>query len=388
MNQIEDDLGEAFQRVPLRVCHVITGLNAGGAERMLTRIATGSARAGVQQIVISLMDEGEYGARLRDAGVELHCLGMQLISGFPIAFLRLIWILRKSRPDIVMTWLYHADLLGTMCAVLAGLNPRRVVWNLRCSDVEFARYPRSTRWSVWVLSRLSSLPGAVAVNSDSGQAFHVALGYRPRAWVYLPNGLDIDTWRADPTDRLRIRKELGVNADDILVGMVARVDPMKDHSMFLAAAEQVASRCSNVHFVMVGKGTLDIPIPEKIEQRVVGLGPRTDVSSVMRALDIHVLSSAFGEGFPNVVCEAMASEVPCVVTDVGDAAKLVGDTGLTVPPRDPVALAKAVLRLIEEPPERRRKRGRSARVIIEKNYNIEAVRRLYLKLWFEVAVRL
>jgi len=252
----------------IRVLHIITGLGAGGAEQMLTRIVMGSTGADVEQIVVSLMDEGEYGARLREAGAEVHCLGMQRGLPSPGVFLRLTRILRQRRPDVVMTWLYHADLLGTVCAVLAGLSPRRVVWNLRCSDIDFALYAHSTRLVVRMLSRLTSLPGTVAVNSEAGKAHHIALGYRPRAWVYLPNGLDLAVWRPDPADRARVRRELEVAEDEVLVGMVARVDPMKDHATFLAAAEQLADARRNVRFVLVGKGTRDLSLPAALQGRL------------------------------------------------------------------------------------------------------------------------
>ncbi len=369
----------------IRVLHIIIGLGAGGAERMLTRIVTGSTGADVEQIVVSLMDEGEYGTRLHEAGAEVHCLGMQRGLPSPGVFLRLTRILRQRRPDVVMTWLYHADLMGTVCAVLAGLSPRRVVWNLRCSDIDFALYAHSARLVVRMLSRLASLPGTVAVNSEAGKAHHIALGYRPREWAYLPNGLDLAVWRPDPADRARVRRELEVVEDEVLVGMVARVDPLKDHATFLAAAEQLAFTRRNVRFVLVGKGTRDLSLPAALQGRLVALDFQQDIPRLMRAIDIHVLSSAFGEGFPNVVCEAMATEVPCVVTDVGDAAMLVDGNGLAVPPRDPAALAGAIDTLLQETPEQRRERGRAAQDKVARNFDINAVCDAYYAVWRNIA---
>lgn len=365
----------------VRVLHVITTLGFGGAERMLCQIAAGCKSSEVEQVVVTLLDEGEYGPKLRDAGVELHCLRLRRGRPSPRALFRLVGILRRRRPDVVMTWLYHADLLGTVCAVLAGLRPKQVIWNIRCSNMDLAQYGRMTRWVARVLAWLSPLPGAVAINSEAGRQHHIALGYRPRTWIYLPNGFDPAVWRPDPADRAQVRRELGVAEEETLVGMVARSDPQKDHANFLAACEQLAAKHHGLRFLLIGEGTSDIDLPETLRGRLVALESRSDVPRIMRALDVHVLSSAFGEGFPNVVAEAMATEVPCVVTDVGDAAKLVKGSGITVSPSDPVSLADAIEALIKEKPEQRNQRGQAARSKIIADFHLDAVCNLYNALW-------
>lgn len=353
---------------------------------MLTRIATHPRDPGIEQIVVSLMDEGEFGASLRSAGIELHCLGMAR-AAVPSAraVYRLAGLVRAKRPDVVMTWLYHADLMGTLCAIAAGLAPRRVVWNLRCSNIDFERHARMTWWIVYALARLSALPGAVAVNSQAGKTHHVALGFHPRRWVYLPNGVDVAQWRADLSDRSQVRMELGVRDDEIVVAMVARNEPQKDHPTFLQACSQLAGIHPNVRFLLVGKGTSELDLASPLQGRLTALGLRDDVARLMRGVDVHVLSSAFGEGFPNVVAEAMATEVPCVVTDVGDSASLVEGSGLAVEPRNPEQLAGAISVLLEEGAERRRARGKVAREKIARHYQIETVFRAYLQLWNDLA---
>ena len=175
------------------VCHIITGLGSGGAERMLTRIVSADI-AGERHFVISLMDEGIHGETIREAGVELACLGMRRGALSLSVLVRLTKLLRNRRPDVIMTWLYHADFIGTVGAILSGLSTRRIAWNLRCSDIDFGLYAPTTKWVVRALSHLSGLPQTVAFNSYAGRAHHEALGYKPRAWVYLPNGLDLDEW--------------------------------------------------------------------------------------------------------------------------------------------------------------------------------------------------
>ncbi|TVR84601.1 MAG: glycosyltransferase, partial [Rhodospirillales bacterium] len=336
---------------------------------------------GIEHRVVSLMDDGNYGRELRAAGVALHCLNLHQPTFSPGAALGLAGIIRRYRPDTLMTWLYHADLMGTLCAMLAGVSPRRVAWNLRCSDMDFDSYAPTTRRAVRMLARMSAWPGIIAVNSEAGKRHHKALGYRPRAWAYLPNGLDTNEWRPDPGDRARVRRELDVSDGDVLIGMVARRDPQKDHATFLDACARLAADHPNVRVLMVGRGTSELSLPDELHARVTALEFRTDVPRLMRGLDLHVLSSAYGEGFPNVVAEAMASEVPCVVTDVGDAAMLAANHGLVVPPRDPAALARAMLALLTEGEQQRQQRGRVARTYIVENFQIDKALERYRTVW-------
>lgn len=361
------------------VLHIITGLGSGGAERMLTRVVL--AAQGVdapRHVVVVLMNEGIYGDVLRAAGVELHCLNMR--RGVPSlrALIRLARIIRRSRPDTIMTWLYHAALIGTMAALLSGIGTRCTVWNLRGSDIDFSRSAPMTGLVVRGLKLLSRLPAAIAVNSMAGLAYHKHLGYRPKRWVYLPNGFDLDEWRPDADDRRAVRAEWKFDDEIIAIGMVARVDPQKDYPTLLAAAEQLTARDKRLRFVLIGKDTERLTIPLALQDYVMTLGERRDIQRLLRGLDIGVLSSAFGEGFPNFVGEAMASGVPCVVSDVGDAAALVGDTGLSVPPRSPEALAAALFEMVGES---RYSRGQAARARIKEHYSLEAVTAQYEALW-------
>ena len=371
---------------PLTVLHVTTGLGSGGSERMLTRIVLAQRGAEApRHVVVSLMDEGVFGRSLRDAGVELHCLGMRGGVPSPTAIFRLARIMSRQRPDVVMSWLYHADLLATLAAPLAGVKRNRLIWNLRCSDLDVAKYKRTLRWIVAGLARLSCLPAAVSHNSLAGRRSHTALGYRPKRWAYLPNGFDLAHWAPDEADRAAVRAEWGVACATVVVGMVARVDPMKDHATFLNAACRLQAAGQDVHFVLVGKGTESLDLPASLAGRVRALGERRDIERLLRGLDILVLSSSEGEGFPNAVGEAMATCVPCVVTDAGDAAMVVGDTGRVVPPRAPAALAEAIADLAAEPPEGRADLGRLGRRRIAREFSLERISELYAILWYSVA---
>jgi glycosyltransferase involved in cell wall biosynthesis len=283
--------------------------------------------------------------------------------------MKLVGLLRRLHPDLMMTWLYHADLVGTLAGRVAGVG--RIIWNIRCSDMEFSRYPATTRWVVAALVRLSGLPWAIGVNSRAGQRAHDRLGYRPRQWAYLPNGFDTEVWRPNAQERGEVRKELGFVDSDTVVGMVARVDPQKDHATFLEAARVVLARHPRFRVLLVGRDTDGLELPDELRSITKVLGERRDVKRLMQALDILVSSSAYGEGFPNVIGEAMACGVPCVATDVGDSANILGDTGQIVEPLEPHKLASAIAGLVEMPSVDLRKCGVRARERVKRYFSVD-----------------
>lgn len=359
------------------VLHVITSLDRGGAEAMLVRLVVAAQRHGwVKNVVVSLRDDGPHASKLREAGIAVHSLGLDRASRLPGAFIKLVRLMRRVRPDLVMTWLYHADLIGTLAAMVSGVGARRVIWNLRCSNIEFARHAWTTYCTVKILSWLSPLPRLVSVNSKAGREAHERLGYRPRDWMLLPNGLDLDEYRPDGQDRVLVRSELGLDAATFAVGVIARADPQKDHATLLEAAKLVSARCPHVQFVLVGRNTEKLPPVD----RVMALGERHDIPRLLRAMDVVVLSSAYGEGTPNVLAEAMATGVPCVTTDVGDAAVLVGESGLIISPRNPEELAGAIETLDLEADQARSLRGQRARETIRRWHSLEYAEARYHEL--------
>jgi glycosyltransferase involved in cell wall biosynthesis len=253
-----------------------------------------------------------------------------------------------------------------------GYAPR-LAWNIRCSDMIGSSVVRA------ILSRFSARPEMVIINSLAGRRFHERIGYHPRRWEYIPNGYDTQLMRPDETARSRLRAALGIDASAIVIGMPARYHPMKDHAGFLAAARQAAAR-PDIVFVLLGTG-IEPGNPDLVRAieaqglmpRLRLLGERADMSAVYPALDIATLSSAFGEGFPNVLAEAMACGVPCVATDSGDSAEILGECGVIVPPRDPPALAEGWQRMIALGPDGRRALGARARARIVENYDLDRV---------------
>jgi glycosyltransferase involved in cell wall biosynthesis len=369
-----------------KVVHLITDLDTGGAEKMLTKLLAFMKRERFSNSVISLTDRGTLGDEIAMLGVPVLTLGMQRGTPGLGGIGRLMGLLRQEKPDIVQTWLYHADLLGTIASCLVRVPV--LCWNVRCSDMDMSRYSRLSRLVLWTLARLSGLPSVVIANSETGRRLHENMGYSPRRWEVIPNGFDLERFCPDPAARQSVRQELGILPDALLIGLVARYDPMKDHHTFLEAASQIGQEHGDVHFTLVGKGVEQLGGQVdhlRLSGRVHLLGERSDIPRLLAALDILALSSAFGEGFPNIVGEAMACGVPCAVTGVGDAAYIVGDTGLVTPPRQPAAMATAWSQLLQLPAEKRRALGDDARQRVAQLFSIEGVARQYESLYCGIA---
>ncbi len=377
----------------IRVVHIITGLDTGGAELMLYRLVTSLEPATFACSVVSLTDLGPTAAKLRAAGVPVRALGMRRGVPDPCAVPRLARWLRAVVPDVVQTWMYHADLIGGLATWLAGRPP--LAWGLRQSTLDPRTSKRGTIWTARACAALSRrLPMRIVCCSEASRRVHVALGYAPEKMVVIPNGFDLARFRPDLAARAAVRAELGVPPEAPLVGLVARWDPQKDHRTFVAAAARLRAARPDAHFLLCGDGiTWENPAlagwlaAAGLREGVHLLGPRDDLPRLTAALDVACSASAYGEGFSNVLGEAMACGVPCVATDVGDAAHIVGATGRVVPPRQPVALSAAIEQVLALAPATRAALGHAARARVEAHFSLAACAARYAALYTALARR-
>lgn len=345
------------------VFHVITGLNIGGAETMLTALAIAENAAGVDTVVVSLKSGGALVGRLTDAGIPVFELGMK--GGRPGVggLFRLTALIRQYRPSVVLGWMYHANLVATMALSASGRHRATAhFWGIRCSDMDLNEYGALFRLVVRASARLSWLPDAVIYNSSAGMATHERLGFMPRRSLLIENGIDTGRFKPDIHKREAVRAALGIDAGATVLAVTARVDPMKDYATLLSALELAPGMTA----VLMGEGT-DSRLPEM--PGVVRLGRRGDVPDILSAADMIVSSSAYGEGFSNAVAEGMACGLPAVATDVGDVRRIIGDTGIVVPPRDAAALAAAIGEMRDA--GNLAERGRAARRRIVENFSLE-----------------
>ena len=375
----------------MHVLHVITGLQDGGAEAVLARLCLHDRAH--SHAVVSLTDVGKYGPILCEAGTPIYCLNMRA-GRVSMRGVRSLWrILRSEQPDVVQTWMYHADFVGGLVARLARI--KTISWGVRQTDLEPGTSKRSTIWVARACARLSSwVPQAIVCCADSAVRVHSSIGYDQRKLLVVHNGYDLNEFRPDANSRFAVREELGIPPCSRVIGMVGRFDPQKDHETLLNALDQLDLDELDAYCVLVGNEVtsrnqklIDWIQARGLGGRIILLGQRTDVPALMNALDVHVLSSAFGEGFPNVLAEAMACGTPCVATDVGDASFIVGDTGWIVPPKNPGALAAALAAALRDhsSAELWRRRQESARARIEQRFSIESMVRGFHDVWVRLA---
>ena len=383
-----DDAAPSTSAVqPIRLLFIITALGTGGAEMMLTQLITRLDRARFEPHVISLIDGGKHAGQLIAKGIPVHGLGM--VAGRPTlrSLLRLRSLVKAIAPQLFIGWMYHGNLAATLASRFAHRAP--VLWNVRQSLYSLALEKRGSALVIKLLAWLSNSPRGILYNSAVSARQHEAIGYTANKTLLLPNGFDTAAFAPSDEARTSVRKELHLPDDAVLVGRFGRATAMKDYPNFHAAMQHVAAVA-----IVAGTGT-DEGV-QSDECRVMNastaggevglrhssssthpcsffLGERSDMPRLTAALDVAVSSSSFGEGFPNVIAEAMGSGVPCVVTDVGDSAWLVGDTGTVVPARDAAALAKAITDLLALPQAERKAMGQRARQRIIKDFSLPAV---------------
>lgn len=378
---------------PIRVSFVITGLHVGGAEMMLWKLLAAINRRRVEPSVIVLTDEGDLGERIRDLAVPLTAIGLRRNRFSLDGLLRLRKALKAQRSEIVQGWMYHANLAATVaCATLRGRTP--VLWNIRMTPTDLGSQKYLTALTIWLGGKLSWSPAKIVNNSLASALDHEKLGYRRDKHVIIPNGFDLNVFKPSPASRRQLRRDLGLHDETILIGMIGRYDPMKDHTNFLSSAAMLLRLSPGAHFVLAGAGVdeQNEQLTKHLARLGIGrhvhlLGPRNDIPSLMAALDVFALSSARDEGFPNVVGEAMACGVPCVVTAVGECAHIVGDTGKVVAVRNAAALADALHALLELGPQERKVLGERARQRVAEHFALDAVALRYENLYHEVLDR-
>ena len=349
---------------PRKILYVITHLWVGGAEATLTRLVTAERKIADEITVVALRPGGPHADRMRAGGVNVVELNFGSLFGVPAGLYRLARLIARTRPEIVQGWMYHGDLAALIGLALSGRRrATRLGWAIRGSDIDFSRYSLQLRLVVKACALLSRQPDLITANSAAGLKVHLGYGYRPRRAEIIPNGIDTRRFRPDPDLRATVRRELGIPAEAIVLAHVARVNPMKDHQVFLAAMAELP----DLRALLIGADTERLPD----QPNLVRLGRRDDVERLLPAADFVVSSSAFGEGFSNALAEGMACGLPAISTDVGDAAIIVGDTGAIVPPRDPQALASAIRELASEERNTNGDRTRRARARIVEQFSLE-----------------
>lgn len=373
-----------------RVAFLTTGLSTGGAEMMLLKLCSRLDRSRFAPSVISLSDKGVIGPRIEALGVPVYALGMRPSRPSLSGLMRLRKLVSTLRPDLIQGWMYHGNLAASLTA-----GNRPVVWGIRQSLYGLEKERALTRWVIRLGAVMSHYSRAIVYNSRTSARQHAAFGFDASQSHTIPNGFDTETFHPNEDARVSIRQELGLSGNAVLIGLIGRYHPMKDHRTFLNAAALLSKKSSNVVYFLLAGREVDRDNPALgamimefgLGDRVFLLGEREDIPQLNAALDIATSASAWGEGFSNSVGEAMSCGVPCVVTDVGDSAWITGDIGRVVPPSNPGALAAAWKSLIALGRDKRLALGLLARQRVMENFSLGSVIKQYEELYEALIAR-
>lgn len=370
---------DTYSTKKIVVIHLITSLSIGGAQMMLYNLLSKTNRYLFEPIVVCLMDRGQYADRIEDLGIPVHTIGIKQGIPTPAGIWRLASIVRQINPDLIQGWMYHGNLAAQLASNLC-VNRKPILWGIHHSITALKSEKKLTQFIIKLGAFLSSKTTKIIFVSKNSKAQHEALSYRIEKNCVIPNGFDISLFQPSKEARLDLRKELDLPEQAFLIGLICRYHPMKDHNNFLQAAALLLNQYPDAYFILAGtevdennKFLYKLINDLGIVERVHLLGERSDMPRLTAALDIATSASAYGEAFPLVVGEAMSCGVPCVVTDLGDSAWVVSNTGRVVPPRNPQALAEAWQTLIVMNSDDREALGKAARSRIIENFSLEAV---------------
>jgi len=339
-----------------------------------------------EPMVVCLKHEGAIGSRIRELGVPVFALGFRSNVPNPLKMLPFIRLVRQWRPHLLHGWMYHGNLAASIATIFAP-DKAPVLWNVLQSLYDIRSERALTALTIRLGAWRSRHVAAILYDSRVSADQHRAFGYDSACGMVIPGGFDCQAFRPNSEARRQVRRELAVDPDAVLIGLVARYHPVKNHAGFLRAAGLVARAHPRTRFLLVGRG-ISVDQPEiarlleeyRLHENVLLLGERSDIPRLTAALDI-ACSASWGEGFSNSIGEAMACGVPCVVTDVGDSAFAIGSTGIAVPPGDPEAFSRALCQMIEGGAEYRRRLGAAARERVENEFSLSAVAHQYHLLW-------
>ena len=374
---------------PVRIVHLINDLSIGGAEMMLYKLLSRTDREHFDPFVISLNGSGKLGNMFTELNIPVQNIDLKSLPFRSLAMLQLVRITRRLKPDLIQGWMYHGNVAAQLAATF--VTPRvSVLWNIRQSLYSLGDEKPATARTIRFGAYLSPLPARIINNSHDSVSQHKAIGYDDSRTVVIPNGFDTESFSPSASARLSVRAELGIPLDAVVVGRFGRYHKTKDHETFLRAAALILKNHPATQFLLAGKdidwnnGELrSLAQQLGLVERIHLLGERLDMPRLTSALDVAV-SSSQAEGFPNVIGEAMACAVPCVVTDVGDSRRIVGEPSQVVPSRQPEMLSLACEELIGLGVEARRQISEVARRHIIANYSLKAVVEQYESLYHQV----
>lgn len=372
----------------MQVLHIITGLSDGGAEAVLYRLCQFDNEN--NHVVISLQNEDKYGPLLKDLGIDVYTLDFLNGKVRMLGLVKLFYLIKKIKPDVIQTWMYHADFIGGVVGRIAGI--KNIVWGLHHTTLVKEKSKRSTILIAKINAFLSNfVPKKIIYCASKSKEVQESIGFKKAKGIVIPNGYDIASFTQNSSMGTAFRDELNISSETLLIGHVGRYNPQKDHRTLIEAFSILKEKKLNFNAVIVGTNLdndnhklLKILNENNLKDDVFLLGKRSDIPYVMNGIDLFVLSSAFGEAFPNVLNESMACGTPCVATDVGDSSIIIGKTGWITNVQDPHSIANAIIKAAEEKLSNNTawmQRKVNCRERIVENFSIEKMVNRYKEEW-------
>jgi glycosyltransferase involved in cell wall biosynthesis len=359
----------------MKLLFVTTGLNIGGAERAMHSIINNGLGERHTIKVISLRDSGHFGERFASDGIEVCCLNLQNPIKLFLSILKGVKFARKFEPDLIQGWMYHGNIFSLLLGRFTRAKPK-VYWGIRQTLYDIRKEKVLTQMIIRFEAKLSVLTDGIIYNSKKSQNQHESIGFSKENSIYIPNGFNLSVWKPDAEKRKVLRKEFEIPESSFVIGYIGRFHQMKNIELLFEVMERVLSENTNLIFLIVGKNTdrknLKLkPFYDRLPpQQIVSLGVRADIPAVIQCIDLLCLTSSWGEGFPNVIGEAMATGIPCVATDIGDSALVIGETGWIIPPNNIELLANCINVALSETTFAHNSRSVASRKVISENYDI------------------
>jgi glycosyltransferase involved in cell wall biosynthesis len=361
----------------LRILFLMRSLEIGGAERQVVELVKNMDHSRFDILVVTFYNEGALRPLIEHIpGIQVTSLGKAGRWDLIPFFWKLVGIVRTYRPDIIQSYLDVPNIFNVLVGKLLRI---KTILGVSASFIDFSRYDWTASLVYKIGAFLSHFADKTIANSNAGEKYNIEHGYSAKKISIIHNGIDAHTFRPDKSTGNRIRAQWGISEPEKVVGIVGRIDPMKDHSTFLRAAALVSQQFPDSRFVCIGRGpqgyqdeikALAASLMDKRKVLWISNCEDKDIPAAYNAFDV-LISSSYGEGLPVVLGEAMASGIPCVVTDVGDSGFAVGDTGFVVPPQNPELLANAIGKVLDMNDSERLLLGQKARQRVLDHFSID-----------------
>ncbi len=342
-----------------KIVHVITGNEGGGAEKMLEKLSLFSKSTFEHHVIVL-----KFGNKLNVQNLHQFDFTKNPLN-FIFEFLKLLIFFKKLKPDVIMSWLYHSDLLTLILTKILRFPKDRLIWNVRCSYLDLDDYNFTTKVVLKFLSKFSKNVGRIIFNSFEGMRYHKMIGYKNKYMEVIPNGFDLNSMKLNNFKKKILKKKIKIQSKKI-VAMIARNDPTKHFDIFLNLPAKIFIKKSlNIKFLIAGKDTKKLNIPLKKSNSFINIGYKKNIIEYLNIVDILVLISK-GEGFPNIIGEAMCMNIPVVCNDVGDNKKIVENSGIIVNKKPSVnKIRRAIIKILKN-----KKKYSGGRKIIKKNIKL------------------